>query len=85
MTALELQLKQTKAELSRLSSAVEQLVATTPQRNKQWLEPREFAQQLGIATRTLAQWRTDGRFRPISVRKARRGHQFHAEWALADA
>ena len=85
MTTLELQLEQTRAELRRLSSAVEQLVATTPQRTKQWLEPRELAQLLGISTRTLAVWRTDGRFRPISVRKHGRGHQFHADWALADA
>ena len=85
MTTLEFQLEQTRAELRRVSSAVEQLVATTPQRTKTWLEPCEMAQQLGIATRTLAQWRTDGRFRPISIRRHRRGHQFHAEWALADA
>ncbi|GIR74958.1 MAG: hypothetical protein CM15mP77_1150 [Synechococcus sp.] len=56
------------AEVKELTSVVRQLVATTPQRNKQWLQPREFAQLLGIALRTLAQWRTDGRFRPISVR-----------------
>ena len=85
MTTLELQLEQTRAELRRLSSAVEQLVATTPQRTKTWLEPRELAQLLGISTRTLCQWRVDGRFRPISVRKHGRGHQFHADWALADA
>ena len=85
MTTLELKLEQTRAELSRLSSAVEQLVATTPQRNKQWLQPKEFAQLLGISTRTLAAWRTDGRFRSISFRKQGRGYQFHADWALADA
>ena len=77
MTTLELQLEQTRAELRRLSSAVEQLVATTPQRTKQWLEPRELAQLLGISTRTLALWRADGRFRPISIRKQGRGYQFH--------
>ena len=85
MQSLELRLEQTMAELRRLSSAVEQLVATTPQRTKQWLEPRELAQLLGISTRTLCQWRVDGRFRPISVRRHGRGHQFHADWALADA
>ena len=73
MTTLELQLEQTRAELRRLSSAVEQLVASTPQRNKQWLEPRELAQLLGISTRTLSQWRVEGRFRPISVRRHGRG------------
>lgn len=72
-------------EVKNLTSAVEQLVATTPQRSKQWLQPKEFAQLLGISVRTLAKWRTDGRFRPISVRKQGRGYQFHAEWAMADA
>ena len=64
---------------------MEQLVATTPQRTKTWLEPRELAQLLGISTRTLAVWRTNGRFRSISVRKQGSGYQFHADWALADA
>ena len=85
MTTLELQLEQTRAELRRLSSAVEQLVATTPQRTKTWLEPREIAPLLGISVRTLAVWRTKGRFRPISIRKQGSGYQFHADWALADA
>ena len=62
-----------------------QLVATTPQRTKTWLEPRENAPLLGISVRTLALWRTNGRFRPISVRKHGSGYQFHADWALADA
>jgi hypothetical protein len=85
MSTLEFRLEQTMAEVKELTSVVRQLVATTPQRNKQWLQPSEFAQLLGIAPRTLAQWRTDGRFRPISVRKQGRGYQFHADWALADA
>ena len=67
MTTLELQLEQTRAELRRLSSAVEQLVATTPQSTKQWLELRELAQLLGISTRTLAVWRTDSQFRKRGV------------------
>ena len=85
MSTLELRLEQTIAEVQELTSAVRQLVATTPQRTKQWLEPRELAQLLGISTRTLAVWRTDGRFRPISIRRQGRGYQFHADWALADA
>ena len=85
MTSLELRLEHFMAEVKQLTSTVEQLVATTPQRNKRWLQPKEFAQLLGISTRTLAMWRTDGRFRPISIRKQGRGYQFHADWALADA
>ena len=85
MTSLELRLEHFMAEVKQLTSTVEQLVATTPQRTKTWLEPKEFAQLLGISTRTLAMWRTDGRFRPISIRKQGRGYQFHADWALSDA
>ena len=85
MTTLELQLEQTRAELRRLSSAVEQLVATTPQRTKTWLEPREFAQLVGVHAPTVGHWRRTGLFRPISIRKHGRGYQFHADWALADA
>ena len=55
MSTLEFRLEQTMAEVKELTSVVRQLVATTPQRNKQWLQPREFAQLLGIAPRTLAQ------------------------------
>ena len=85
MSTLELRLEQTIAEVQELTSAVRQLVATTPQRTKTWLEPREIAPMLGISVRTLAVWRTNGRFRPISVRKHGSGYQFHADWALADA
>ncbi len=62
-----------------------QHVAITSQRNKQWLQPSEFALLLGIAPRTLAQWQMHGRFRPISIRNKGRAYQLHAEWALADA
>ena len=48
MSTLELRLEQTIAEVQELTSAVRQLVATTPQRTKQWLEPRELAQLLPI-------------------------------------
>ena len=85
MSTLESRLEQTMAEVKELTSVVRQLVDTTPQRTKQWLQPKEFAQLLGISTRTLALWRADGRFRSISIRKQGRGYQFHADWALADA
>ena len=85
MMEVELRLELLHAEVRELTSAIQQLVATTPQRTKTWLEPREIAPMLGISVRTLAVWRTNGRFRPISVRKQGSGYQFHAEWALADA
>ena len=61
MTSLELRLEHFMAEVKQLTSTVEQLVATTPQRNKRWLQPKEFAQLLVISTHTLGMWRTDGR------------------------
>ena len=85
MIEVELRLELLHAEVRELTSAIQQLVATTPQRTKTWLEPREIAPLLGISVRTLAVWRTNGRFRPISVRKQGSGYQFHADWALADA
>ena len=85
MIEVELRLELLHAEVRELTSAIQQLVATTPQRTKTWLEPREIAPMLGISVRTLAVWRTNGRFRPISVRKQGSGYQFHADWALADA
>ena len=85
MMEVELRLELLHAEVRELTSAIQQLVATTPQRTKTWLEPREIAPMLGISVRTLAVWRTNGRFRPISVRKHGSGYQFHADWALADA
>ena len=85
MMEVELRLELLHAEVRELTSAIQQLVATTPQRTKTWLEPREIAPMLGISVRTLAVWRTNGRFRPISVRKQGSGYQFHADWALADA
>ena len=85
MMEVELRLELLHAEVRELTSGIQKLVATTPQRTKTWLEPREIAPMLGISVRTLAVWRTNGRFRPISVRKQGRGYQFHADWALADA
>ena len=85
MMEVELRLELLHAEVRELTSGIQKLVATTPQRTKTWLEPREIAPMLGISVRTLAAWRTNGRFRPISVRKQGRGYQFHADWALADA
>ena len=85
MMEVELRLELLHAEVRELTSVIQQLVATTPQRTKTWLEPREIAPMLGISVRTLAVWRTNGRFRPISFRKQGSGYQFHADWALADA
>ena len=73
------------AETEELNANVRALLATTPQRTKNWLEPRELAQLLGVSTRTIANWREQGRFHPGSFRAVGRGYQYHCKDALADA
>jgi len=72
------------AEVQDLTSTVRQLIATTPQRTKTWLEPRELATLVGVSTRTVANWREAGRFRERSHRPSAKGYQYHSKLALED-
>ena len=71
-------------EVQDLNASVRQLVDQLPARNQTWLEPREFARLRGCSTRSLSNWRTQGRFRDHSLRKTTRGWQFHATHAAND-
>lgn len=73
------------AEVQDLNANVRQLLATTPQRTKTWIEPRELAALLGVSTRTIGNWREAGRFQESSYRPSSKGFQYHAQRALADA
>ena len=73
------------AEVQDLNAVVKALVATTPQRTKTWLEPKELAPLLNVSTRTLGKWREQGRFRDGSYRPTAKGFQYHAKKALEDA
>ena len=73
------------AEVQDLTAVVRQLVATTPSRTKTWLDPRELAGLLGVSTRTIGNWREQGRFRPGSFRLHNKKFQYHGETALVDA
>jgi len=73
------------AEVQDLTAAVRQLIELTPTRHRTWLPPREFARIVGCSTRTLGNWRFQGRFRDCSVRQHGTGWQFHADLALQDA
>ena len=73
------------AEVQNLNATVKELVATTPQRTKTWIEPRELAALLGVSTRTIANWRESGRFAESSYRPTKKGYQFHSQKSLADA
>jgi len=71
-------------EVQDLNASVRQLVDQLPARNQTWLEPREFARLCGCSTRSLSNWRTQGRFQDHSLRKTKRGWQFHATHAAID-
>jgi hypothetical protein len=72
------------AEVQDLNAGVRQLLDQLPTRERTWLEPREFARIRGCSTRSLSNWRLQGRFRDISTRKNSRGWQFHATNAALD-
>lgn len=72
------------AEVQDLNAGVKQLLDDLPTRTRTWLEPREFARLRGCSTRSLSNWRMQGRFRDISTRKTSRGWQFHGTNAAAD-
>jgi len=71
-------------EVQDLNASVRQLIDQLPARNQTWLEPREFARLCGCSTRSLSNWRTQGRFQDHSLRKTKRGWQFHATHAAID-
>ena len=73
------------AEVQDLTATVRELIQLTPTRNRTWLPPRDFARIVGCSTRSLGNWRSQGRFRDCSVRKHGTGWQFHADLALQDA
>ena len=79
------QLTRLVGEVQELTASVRELIALTPSRSKSWLEPREFAALLGVSTRTIGIWRTNGVFRGESIRKQGKGYQFHGQRALVDA
>jgi hypothetical protein len=72
------------AEVQDLNAGVRQLLDQLPTRSRTWLEPHEFARIRGCSTRSLSNWRLQGRFHDISTRRTSRGWQFHAANAAAD-
>ena len=72
------------AEVQDLNAGVKKLLDQLPTRERTWLEPHEFARLRGCSTRSLGNWRMQGRFRDISTRKTARGWQFHATNASLD-
>jgi hypothetical protein len=72
------------ARVEQLSSQVERLLETLPNPERQWLKPGEFAKIVGCSSRSLANWRDQGRFRKQSIRQSGNSWQFHCRLALED-
>ena len=80
----EQQLSLLAARVEHLASQVKSLQARAEKTEKQWLEPFELAAVLGTTTRSLSNWRKEGRIKPDSYRPTGRGFQYHREKTLAD-
>ena len=81
----------TDQQLTLLAARVEDLAAKVAalqgQANKHeltWLEPGAMAVLLGVSTRSLGHWRTNGRIKPDSYRPKGRGFQYHRQKTFAD-
>lgn len=72
------------AELQQLRADVAELKRRVPYTRRVWLEPGEFAALVNRSTKTLSNWRNEGRFRASSIRQYGKGWQFHRLDALED-
>ena len=73
------------AEVEDLTSAVKELIKTTPQRNKTWIKPHELAFLLGCSTKTVGRYRKMGAIKVDSFRKRGNRYEYHADKALKEA
>ena len=72
------------AELQQLRADVAELKERVPDTRRVWLEPGEFAALVNRSTKTISNWRNEGKFRDTSIRPYGKGWLFHREHALAD-
>ena len=72
------------AELQQLRADVAELTKRVPDTRRVWLEPGEFAALVNRSTKTISNWRQEGKFRDTSIRRYGKGWLFHREEALAD-
>jgi len=72
------------ARVEDLAAKVATLQGQASKHELTWLEPGEMAVLLGVSTRSLGHWRTNGRIKPDSYRPTGRGFQYHRQKTLAD-
>ena len=71
-------------QVQDLTAKVDQLLDRVPEHGRVWITPTELAKLANCSTRTIANWRVQGKFRDCSMRPGGRNVLFHAENALAD-
>lgn len=67
-----------------LTVKVDQLLDRIPEHGRVWISPTELSQLAGCSVRTIANWRTQGKFRDCSMRPGGRNVLYHNVNALAD-
>ena len=72
------------ARVEDLAAKVATLQGQASKHGLTWLEPGEMAVLLGVSTRSLGHWRTNGRIKPDSYRPKGRGFQYHRQKTFAD-
>ena len=72
------------ARVEDLAAKVATLQGQASQHELTWLEPGAMAVLLGVSTRSLGHWRTNGRIKPDSYRPKGRGFQYHRQKTFAD-
>ena len=73
------------AEIKQLRHDINLLIDKTPQTASPWIPPRELARLLGIQSKTVAGYRSEGRFRSSSIRAIKRGQRTDWEYHRQDA
>ena len=73
------------AEIKQLRHDINLLIDKTPQTASPWIPPRELARLLGIQSKTVAGYRSEGRFRSSSIRAIKRGQRTDWEYHRKDA
>ena len=71
-------------QVQDLTAKVDELLDRVPSHGRIWISPTELSKLAGCSTRTIANWRQQGKFRDCSIRPGGRYVQFHQVNALAD-
>ena len=72
-------------EIKQLRQDVNLLLEKSPKTVSAWIPPRELARLLGLKSQTVSIYRTQGRFRPTSIRTVKRGSRIDWEYHHKDA